>query len=368
MSVLVVSDLHLAANSNGDLTRLASVREALMRAVADADEVLLLGDVIEMRERPVWDAMALAEPFFRDLGEALGDRRLTLVPGNHDHALAGPWLERHRRAGRSLSVSERIAPGDASPMAAQLGDWVGSERFELAYPGVWLRDDVFAMHGHHLDRHNTVPAFEVLGQRLVERWGHKGSTPGPDGYEDVFGPVFRASFAAAQKSTADGPEGLIRNDASHTAWQMLVGEDRPLYLKALAAVGIPTAVATLRLLGLGPIGFEISGRELRTAALDAMGIVMERLGIEADHVIFGHTHRSGPVARDDIADWTTPGGARLHNDGTWVFDPTFIGRGGAAENPYWPGRALIVGETGPPELVGLLDHLDADDFAAAIAS
>ena len=31
---------------------------------------------------------------------------------------------------------------------------------ELAYPGVWLRPDVYATHGHYVDLHITVPSFE----------------------------------------------------------------------------------------------------------------------------------------------------------------------------------------------------------------
>jgi predicted phosphodiesterase len=368
MTTLVVSDLHLSANSNGDVARTAALREPLLAAVADVDELLLLGDIIEMRERPVWDALELARPFFHDIGEALGDKRVTLVPGNHDHALAGPWLEARRRAGRPLSLTERIAPADASPMAARIAEWIGPRAgFELAYPAVWPREDVFALHGHHLDRHNTVPSFEVLAQRLVERWGGRGRAPGPDGYEDVFGIVYRASYAAAQRSEGGRPDGVIRVDASHTAWELLSGTDRPLLVKALTTVAIPSAVALLWLMGLGPIGTEISGRTLRTAALAALGEVLEDLRVRPDHVIFGHTHRAGPRDRDDAAEWVTPGGALIHNDGCWVHDPTFLGPGGAAVNPYWPGRALRVGADGPPEQLGLLDHLDAEEILALIA-
>ena len=42
-------------------------------------------------------------------------------------------------------------------------------RVRAAYPGVWLRDDVYATHGHYSDRHNTVPLLERLGAALVAR-------------------------------------------------------------------------------------------------------------------------------------------------------------------------------------------------------
>ena len=41
----------------------------------------------------------------------------------------------------------------------------------------------------------------------------------------------------------------------------------------------------------------------------AMAHVVETLGIEADHVLFGHLHHPG--------EWTTHGGTRLVNTGTW---------------------------------------------------
>jgi len=56
----VLSDLHLAAGYDGDLLRRARFREILMREIEGADEVLLLGDVIELRDRPLGDALEMA--------------------------------------------------------------------------------------------------------------------------------------------------------------------------------------------------------------------------------------------------------------------------------------------------------------------
>ena len=74
----------------------------------------------------------------------------------------------------------------------------------------------------------------------------------------------------------------------------------------------------------------------------------------APHVIFGHTHRAGPLAGDDESEWRTVAGGRLHNTGNWVHDPGFLGRD-PSRSPYRPGFAIRVGATGPPELVNLLD-------------
>jgi hypothetical protein len=83
---------------------------------------------------------------------------------------------------------------------------------------------------------------------------------------------------------------------------------------------------------------------------------VRRLGIEAEHVIFGHSHRAGPLPADDVTEWRTPSGAWLHNSGSWVHEPVFTQAAGT-DSPYWPGGAILVEDTGAPQLLRLL----ADD-------
>jgi hypothetical protein len=71
-------------------------------------------------------------------------------------------------------------------------------------------------------------------------------------------------------------------------------------------------------------------------------------------VIFGHTHRAGPLASDEQAEWRAPGGAALLNTGCWVHEPSFLGPR-PAESPYRAGFAARLGDEGPAELVNLLD-------------
>ena len=47
-------------------------------------------------------ALEVAAPLVEALGAALAGRTLVLVPGNHDHALAEPWLGRLRLDGAEL--------------------------------------------------------------------------------------------------------------------------------------------------------------------------------------------------------------------------------------------------------------------------
>jgi hypothetical protein len=81
--------------------------------------------------------------------------------------------------------------------------------------------------------------------------------------------------------------------------------------------------------------------------------VVRRLGVSAEHVLFGHTHRAGPWPADDASEWRTPGGPSLVNTGSWVYQPHFL-TGAPGASPYWPGTAALVDDDGPPRLLALL--------------
>jgi hypothetical protein len=84
-----------------------------------------------------------------------------------------------------------------------------------------------------------------------------------------------------------------------------------------------------------------------------MAQVVARLRIDARHVVFGHTHRAGPLPEDDPADWALPGGGRLHNSGSWVLERTWTRAGTAS--PYWPGGAVALDGDDAPRHVRLLE-------------
>ena len=65
-------------------------------------------------------------------------------------------------------------------------------------------------------------------------------------------------------------------------------------------------------------------------------------------MITGHTHRAGPEAGE--AEWSLPGGGRLHNTGSWVFASAFH-RPGTPPGPYWPGTVTWLEDEGPPRRV-----------------
>ena len=129
--------------------------------------------------------------------------------------------------------------------------------------------------------------------------------------------------------------------------------------RALVAA-FPLAVAALNRAGLGPLRASISGHELRSAGLRAMGEVAARLGLGDAYVVFGHTHRAGPLPGDEQLEWRgglaaeSPGsGARLINAGCWTYDPVFL-TPTPGESPYWPGTCVLVEDSGPPVLKRLL--------------
>ena len=42
-------------------------------------------------------------------------------------------------------------------------------KLSAAFPGLWLRPDVYATHGHYLDCHLTIPTMERLGIGMTAR-------------------------------------------------------------------------------------------------------------------------------------------------------------------------------------------------------
>jgi Calcineurin-like phosphoesterase len=363
---LLVSDLHLGGRTGADVLRKPELRAPLLEALAGVDRLVLLGDVLELRHGPPREAVEAAEPVMRDIGAALGaDAEVVLVAGNHDHGLVEPWIERRARNKRPprMGFEERVAPARASWAAGQLARALGEERTSVAYPGLWIREGVYATHGHMLDLFSTVPTFERLGAAATSRV-MGGDVPDDATVEDFLArlePVYAWVDAVARH--APGERAARGAGSAAKAYELLAGSGpRPLRARLLAGV-FPFVIAALNRGGLGPLSADLTGAELRRSSLRAMDEVVRRLGIEAEHVVFGHSHRAGPLAGDDQGEWRTATGAQLHNTGCWVFETHFLA-GGGGESPYWPGAAVRVGDDGPPELLRLLADRPAGELAA----
>jgi predicted phosphodiesterase len=378
MRTLIISDLHLGSASRADLLRRPELRQPLLEAVADVDRLVLLGDVVELRHGPPREAMPLARAFFEAVGEAMAGCELVLVAGNHDHALVEPWLARRAEDPDTepLELSHLLAPAEVSAGYERIARWSEPANVRVAYPGLWLRGDVYATHGHYLDCHLTVPTLERLSMALMARLQgiSQDSLSSVSGYESVGAPAFAWRDAVAR----DAPTGSTLNGlATVSAWRALGGSSAAggdgarsartdgahgrrrragvaaqLRTRALVA-GFPLAVAVLNRAGFGPLRAEVSPTELRRAGLVAIGEVAARLGLGDAHVVFGHTHRPGPLRGDDPSEWLGRSGARLVNAGSWTYASIFLGAG-PVRSPYWPGTAVLVQDDRPPTLLNLL--------------
>ncbi|HYP56276.1 MAG TPA: metallophosphoesterase, partial [Solirubrobacterales bacterium] len=197
MRTAIVSDFHLAHARGEDLLRDAGVRRALLDEIAGADRLVLLGDVLELRELPLPAVLEAVRRFFEELGEAMSGREIIFVPGNHDHRLAEPLLERNALAGRPLELEQSDEPrGEAE---SRIATWLGNARARIAYPGIWLRDDVYATHGHYMDCHWRLPRIECVAAAGVMRaFGPVPEAARPGDYERVLRPIYAFNFSLAQ--------------------------------------------------------------------------------------------------------------------------------------------------------------------------
>src|ERR1700748_943978 len=73
MKTPIISDLHLGTISGSDVLRDPGIRAVLLEELRGADRLVLLGDVIELRERPLGAALDLALPALAEIGAALRD-------------------------------------------------------------------------------------------------------------------------------------------------------------------------------------------------------------------------------------------------------------------------------------------------------
>jgi len=353
---LVVSDLHLGIHSGGDVLRRGEPRAALLAAVADVDRLVLLGDLLELRHGPARDALSAARTPLSELGAALpGAAEVLIVPGNHDHDLLDGWSERQGRdaAPEPLTLTTEVSFGDQELLGVIAG-WLGADhRVRVSYPGAWLRDDVLAVHGHYLDVHLAIPSLERLAAGVMTRivaLGPDGPTSIED-YEAILAPVYAWIRALADRLSP--ARGGHLHTGSTRGWTALTAERSGLR-RRIAAIGYPVAIAALNRAGLGPLNRDLSGASLRRAGLRGLEESLARLGVAAPYVLFGHTHRAGPLPDDDPDDWRTAAGDRLINTGCWVQDSSFTGPE-PRRSPYRPGFAVRLGKTGPPQLVNLLD-------------
>ena len=360
MRTLVISDLHIGRGSGADVLTRRAARDLLVERLAGVDRLVLLGDVLELRHGPARDALARAEPVMRAIGGALGpDGEVVVVPGNHDHAIAAGWLDwrGYTQAPEPLALEQRFGAERASWIAQRLAELLSPARAEVAYPGLWLRDDVYATHGHYLDVHFPVPTFERLAVGVMGRIvGAVPDAATPDDYESVMAPIYALSFASAQRRALG--RGPIGNRSAMGAYREIAAAGALRRHAFGLALWLGVLVANRA--GVGPLQSQVRTHDLRRAGLAGMSEAARRLRLAPSHLVFGHTHRTGRLAGDDDAEWRTPAGSQLHNAGNWVFEGHFIDRGSRGASPYWPGGAIALDGDRPPRLERLLGDVPAE--------
>jgi predicted phosphodiesterase len=364
MRTAVVSDLHLGTIVCADLARDPELCITLLDELAGADRVVLLGDVLELRDRPAGEILELASPFLELLGAALGGGEVVWVPGNHDHRLTEKLLERHALGDPPRLALEQVFE-PATELALAIAERVRPARLTLAYPGVYLREDVWATHGHYLDCHMAIPTLECLSAATTMRLIGAIPRPAmPDDYERAIGPIYEFSWGFAQSR---GPE-LIGGRArpSAAAWRRLSSNgSRSIADRLLGSVAFPVAARGIgRALGRR-FQTDISRSGISRAGLAAIREVLERFEVREDYVVFGHTHRPGPLGRDDVSQWRLRSGTRLHSTGSWTYSPGLCGPT-PSESMFWPGTVTWVEDEGPPRRTELLHGRSHEELRAAV--
>ena len=220
-STAVLSDIHLASSGGIDLLRRPEFRERLWAELEGADEVVLLGDVVELRDMPLAAAVEIARPFFDELGAVVGDGRVVMVPGNHDHHLLDEWLERRRLDDAApLGLEQRI-PIDAGPLA-ELTRRHGQDRGGARVP-------------------RRVPP--------AERLRHPRPLPGPPPHR----PELRAPRGRRGRARPHRLAGPVRRRAP-CPWRPGIGVTGRLRAHPGAAVRVPVHPRAERRLAEGPAG------------------------------------------------------------------------------------------------------------------
>jgi hypothetical protein len=302
------------------------------------ERLVLLGDVVELLEKPVERAMDVAEPILRLLGRSLGvDGEVIFVPGNHDRTLVSGWIQ---RVGTGLAPDSRV-PLDATPELARVVSCLAPARVRVHYPGVWLAPEVWATHGHYLDRHLLPEAAFGVTRGLLGRVPRPGAAP--IDYERAGGPSLTRLEARLIKALPR-PLAALAEDIA----------------ELIRASTMPLAPHRLLRPGMARLTARVLGAQMRLASLPAISHVVGRLGVDAEWVLFGHVHRLGPLSGDLDTRWRGPRGRpRLLNTGSWVYEPLLV-HNTTAPHPYWPGGAVTLENDRAPRAVGLLNGVPAN--------
>ncbi len=254
-----------------------------------------------------------------------------MVAGNHDHGLVAGWIDGRLRpsARDSWGSSSGSSRATAARSPRRWRAAAQPARAGLAYPGVWLRDDVLAIHGHYSDLHATVPTFERLATGVMARWIVRVPEAGasPDDYEAVLAPMYAWMTALTQRS-----ERAVLSagaGASARAWVTLAGGERRSRPRARrrARRRLRGRRGGAQRGGPGPAGARPVGRFAAAGlpARDRRGAAPPRRDRAATSSGATRTAPARSTATTPRSG-STPAGTRILNTGSWVYQRHFLVR------------------------------------------
>ena len=136
----------------------------------------------------------------------------------------------------------------------------------------------------------------MLASVVARFAGDRTARRRPDAYEAALAPIYAFAYSVVQDGEAKAVTARRNALAQHLEPLEPRRAPEPARTRARRLADAGRRSGRVNRMGLGPFGPDISGAELRRAGLRAMAEVVSSLGIEAEHVIFGHTHRAGPAA------------------------------------------------------------------------
>ena len=161
MRTAIVSDLHLGTRAAPTWRGSPRCASAWRRRWPRPTTWCCSGDLLELRERPGGGARAGPRPLARGLGRAAAGKRVTSCPATTTTRSSSPCSSaRARRRGRAAPSGPPARRH--RPLAGRLARAMPDTEVVLAYPGMRLRPDVYATHGHYLDVHLTMPRLESV--------------------------------------------------------------------------------------------------------------------------------------------------------------------------------------------------------------
>ena len=337
---VLVSDLHLGTRAGADLAAPAAFRGAAgARGSRVPTRSCCWATSSSCATGPSPRCSSVARPFFDELGEAVGDGRIVVVPGNHDHQLLAPWLERRRIAARPLGLEQtceserrrrwvRWPPDGHSRGRARLSRGLGAAgRLRDARP-------LPRRAPHRPDASSASASGRV--ERVLGGLPSEEPAP-PDDYERRRRRSTRSSTARpGRRSHARARRARTRRLACGRALHGRDGKRADEARPAAGRVAVPGAVRLAQRFGLGPLSPDLSrgGDQPRRRPRDGRGRAPARdRGRPRDL----RPHPSPRAARRR-ARLAAGDGTRLINTGSWVYAPGILGttRATASSGPARP--------------------------------